>query len=236
MKNVPVTPMRVPSQISAWNAPQRADSGQIIGDTPHAQAPLRLSPHATRIGQKSSEIFKKSVFLPGFQNSFVTTPLKLGTQAGFKGKAKDLAHAESLEILGHAASQKAEPPNAIFHQGSVDNLEFGDNIDLAPTSDDPIPHVDEDGDTIMLEDAAEEEVEQFEPLNHKAEVCTAITFFISSLKVVVALSHNFDTYIQESQRDYLSAPDRVVFHGKYANKRMHRGCSSNSTGFVSSCR
>lgn len=77
-----------------------------------------------------------------------------------------------------------------LHHSSADIFDFDDHADIAPASDDPMLHVTEDDESIMLDENLEEvaeEVEPIEPLNHKAEV--SIRWF----RCVQVLAFNFSS-------------------------------------------
>ncbi|KAF5354663.1 hypothetical protein D9756_005378 [Leucocoprinus leucothites] len=176
-KNAPATPVRVPAQISAWRISQDTGIGQRLSQTPRQDTSSKPSPRAVRVSRRSPEGTKRSAFLPGFQNSFVTTPLKPDTKFDLKGKGRDLGREESIEISYHP-SQRLTPTVATpVHQRSTNGFEFEDNPDATPISDDPMPHIDEDGDSVMLDGSPEEvaeEVEPIEPLNRKIELSRII--------------------------------------------------------------
>lgn len=166
MKSIPATPGRVPSQITAWATNnQGGEASQRLTDTPRN---LRQNSGKTRNDQKSPEVIKRSTILPGFQNSFMATPLKPSPKAATRG-----------EQIG--SQTVARPSVTPTHYRTVDSLDFGDNLNTILNSDD-LPPVDEDGDAIMLNELSERvalEVEPIEPLNHKAEVgFKASSFFL----------------------------------------------------------
>ncbi|KXN85360.1 hypothetical protein AN958_11460 [Leucoagaricus sp. SymC.cos] len=162
----------MPNQINLWKASQDTDHGQNGVDTPQKQPSAKPSPHAARVARRSPEVTKKLAFLPGFQNSFTTTPSKLGTKVDHKGKGKEVKRDDSIEDVPQALSQRPVAPVATpMHQRSVDSFDFGDSIDVVPSSDDMMAQVDEDGDSAMLMENPEvmNDIEPIEHLNHKAE-------------------------------------------------------------------
>ncbi|KAJ3570275.1 hypothetical protein NP233_g4514 [Leucocoprinus birnbaumii] len=174
-KNAPATPVRVPNQIHAWRNNQEAEVGQRLSQTPLRNS-LKPSPRVPRVARKSPEIAKRSLL--GFQNAFAATPHKATAKLDLKGKGRDLSREASIE-LPHQLSQRLLPlASTPVHQRSVDSFDFEENvIDNAPGSDDFMPNVDEDGDSIMFDDGLEgvvEEVEPIEPINRKLELSRII--------------------------------------------------------------
>ncbi|KAF9451946.1 hypothetical protein P691DRAFT_722962 [Macrolepiota fuliginosa MF-IS2] len=172
LKNAPATPIRVPSQIGAWRITQDPDAGRELDE----RTIIRQSPLSTRIGPRSPEAVKPPAFLPGFQNSFMTTPLKLGSKTLNKGKEKGIRREESLEVPNQIASQRPPLRAATpLHQRSNDSLDSGNPFDAALNSDGPTISVDGDGDTVMLDDVedgiGEDPIKSF---NYKAELSRII--------------------------------------------------------------
>lgn len=167
-----MTPVKVPSPISAWRVNQDAER---LTQTPRKDPFLRSSPQAARTFRKSPEVMKRTGLLPGFQNSFASSPLKPNLRINSRGKGKDIYQ----EDLNEAPLQRVTPaavgplyhcPIDIFD--SDDHVD--DHVDTAPASDDPMPHVAEDDVSLMFDDNLEEVIEEAEPgvLNDKAEVST----------------------------------------------------------------
>ena len=164
-----MTPVKVPSPISAWRVNQDAER---LNQTPRRDPFLRSSPQAARTFRKSPEVIKRTGLLPGFQNSFASTPLKPNMRINSRGKGKDMC----WEELNEAPLQRVTPAAVgPLHHCPADIFDFDDHVDdhvdTAPTSDDPMPHVAKD-DVSLIFDDLEEATEEAEPgaLNDKAEV------------------------------------------------------------------
>jgi len=116
---------------------------------------------------------KRTRLLPGFQNSFASTPLKPNMRINSRGKEKDMCREELDEGLLQRKTPAAVGP---LHHCPADIFDFDDDVDdyvdTAPASDDPVPHVVEDGVSLMFDDNIEGVTEEAEPgvLNDKAEV------------------------------------------------------------------
>ncbi|EKM81043.1 hypothetical protein AGABI1DRAFT_127085 [Agaricus bisporus var. burnettii JB137-S8] len=167
-KNIPETPRRVPSQITAWATSQGGEN------TPSKISLLERSPRKMRETHRSPDT-KRTAALPGFQNAFMTTPLKTGPIVAAKWKGKGVEREDPFDVHTQVASQRAASftASSLFHQ-SVDSPGSTANSNDVPND---INQVDEDGDVVMLEDVSEglaTEVEAIEPLNHKVELSRVI--------------------------------------------------------------
>lgn len=241
MKNIPATPVRVPSQIGAWRANQDADTSQQFDDIPRKLPMIRQLPRAASSGQKTPEATKKSALLPGFQNSFAATPLKLGPKNASKGKGKDMGREGSFEIPNEIASQRTTLLVATpIRQRASENFDFRNSFDAALNSDDLAPPVDEDGDTVMLDDAesAINEVEPVEPLNYKAEVSLHFLSLFSFSQRRIVISHYHDAYTCTRERNHFSIVDWLAFLAKpseRASKRLYASVPSDPGCSIEPC-
>ncbi len=179
MKAIPTTPVRIPSQMDSWSTNRDLHVRQRPDHTPHQ---LGQSPQISRFDQKSPVMLKKPAFLPGFQNSFATAPLRLNTNDA-RGKSKDVRREDSFEHIDPIASQNVEPwvATQVLHRYSSSDHE--DSLQVEANPDRATPSVDEDGDVVMVDDVGEgtpNEIEPIEPLNHKAEV-SSLTFCRASV-------------------------------------------------------
>lgn len=170
-KNIPETPRRVPSQITAWATSQGGEN------TPSKNSLLERSPRKMRETHRSPDTIRTAA-LPGFQNAFMTTPLKTGPIVAAKWKGKGVEREDPFDVHTQVASQRAASftASSLFHQ-SIDSPGSTANSNDVPND---INQVDEDGDVVMLEDVSEglaTEVEAIEPLNHKVEVGAEHPFF-----------------------------------------------------------
>jgi len=116
---------------------------------------------------------KRTGLLPGFRNSFASTPLKPNMRTNSRGKGKDVCREE----LNEAPLQRVTPATVgPLHHCPADIFDLDDHVDdhvdTAPASDDPLPHVAEDDASLMFDDNLEEVNEEAGPgvLNDKAEV------------------------------------------------------------------
>lgn len=183
-KDFPSTPLVGSAGMVAWNRDfsQAQVSRDMVDGTP--VRPSR-SPHVPRLSpskqaQKSPEKIRKSAMLPGFENAFDTsTPLRLSLRRdNGKGRAdQDLEFGGIIPQISYLHSQPIPVPSEMqpqfipsqsLQQGTAPLPAFKGSATLEPRHSD-----NEDMDvmpTEAVQDAVADEIEDFEPLNRKAEV------------------------------------------------------------------
>ncbi|KAF4620726.1 hypothetical protein D9613_000760 [Agrocybe pediades] len=223
-KDYPSTPMTLPPEMAGWNKDRLSQMG-----TPNAGSPVRKS-RPNRPNQfaedspapKSSPLVpKKKLTMPGFESAFTSTPTRSPSKRD-KGKMKAHARFESdntffetdnsMSPLFNRHSRGLPGPSTLHRQRStheehqvldmvVDQSQATGVIDVQPQpTEDPPPTLAHDKD----EDVVIEEIEVFDPINWKAELCR------------VLLTHSYNSYNHTSFQQLLSSSQFVDTSNNYS--------------------
>ncbi|KAF9566680.1 hypothetical protein CPC08DRAFT_78057 [Agrocybe pediades] len=223
-KDYPSTPMTLPPEMAGWNKDRLSQMG-----TPNAGSPVRKS-RPNRPNQfaedspapKSSPLVpKKKLTMPGFESAFTSTPTRSPSKRD-KGKMKAHARFESdntffetdnsMSPLFNRHLRGLPGPSTLYRQRStheehqeldmvVDQSQATGVIDVQPQpTEDPLPTLAHDKD----EDVVIEEIEVFDPINWKAELCR------------VLLTHSYNSYNHTSFQQLLSSSQFVDTSNNYS--------------------
>ncbi|KAF8967852.1 hypothetical protein BDZ97DRAFT_1916437 [Flammula alnicola] len=188
MREYPSTPLAVPAAMAGWNGStsEAMSSRRAVEETP--VRPSRLPPvfkaSPSKKTRKTPEK-PRAGMLPGFENAFETsTPLRSPSKQLDKGKGKVV---QDSAIFGPETSNAFRPLSQVsqgpqFQSQPVARHAQQQEIFTLPISSGPFisgQSQTNDQDVDMLpgecdEDLEAEELEPFEPINRKAELCRII--------------------------------------------------------------
>jgi hypothetical protein len=183
-RELPSTPLPIPSAIRSWNMFDATNSRGAMDDIPLcSQVPPISKITPSKYPRKSPEKQKKISMLPGFQNAFEpSTPMRSPSKRFNKGKGKMEYESLVADTPFYNTSRQSPDILQFPREEGINGFQESAARPLSPSSLtlETGQSKDEDMDTAMTNDESEEAsipLDPIEDVNWKLEVCSLLQLF-----------------------------------------------------------